>query len=196
MNMNLKRIFCAVATASVMGAIFLGIGSNQADADIRLLRQIPTLTPLPTHKGTLGNPRHRSIGPKLAEEFRCLALNVYFEARSESTIGQVAVAMVTLNRVRSRSFPNTVCKVVQQGGSKNRHRCQFSWYCDGKRDVPRKGKAWDKALRVAYQSLFTAQRDPTQGALWYHADYVRPKWARGMVRTTRIGKHLYYVRGR
>ena len=63
------------------------------------------------------------------EELYCLANNIYFESRNQPKLGQIAVGQVTMNRVNSPKFPNTVCGVVKQGGEK-RNRCQFSWYCD------------------------------------------------------------------
>jgi spore germination cell wall hydrolase CwlJ-like protein len=133
-----------------------------------------------------------NAGLHLDEEFRCLALNVYWEARSEKWTGQVGVAMVTLNRGATPIFPKTICGVVRQGGPKPLHRCQFSWYCDGKSDIPRNAKAWRRAQEVAYAVLFGGPRDPTHGALFYHADYVNPTWSRYMTQTTQIGRHIYY----
>lgn len=132
-------------------------------------------------------------GPHLGKEFHCLALNIYWEARSESRTGQVGVAMVTLNRVADPFFPQTICEVVRQGGPTPKHQCQFSWYCDGKSDVPQDAAAWRRAQEVAYAVLFGGPLDPTHGALFYHADYVRPLWSRSMTKTTRIGRHIYYV---
>jgi hypothetical protein len=133
-----------------------------------------------------------NAGLHLGEEFHCLALNVYWEARSEKWAGQVGVAMVTLNRVANPVFPKTICGVVKQGGPKPMHQCQFSWYCDGKSDVPRNAVAWRRAQEVAYAVLFRGPRDPTHGALFYHADYVNPTWSRRMTQTTQIGRHIYY----
>ncbi|HEY5624614.1 MAG TPA: cell wall hydrolase, partial [Gammaproteobacteria bacterium] len=48
----------------------------------------------------------------------CLALAVYYEARSEPFLGQVAIAEVVLNRVGDPAYPADVCSVVQQGGTK------------------------------------------------------------------------------
>jgi N-acetylmuramoyl-L-alanine amidase len=122
---------------------------------------------------------------------QCLALNIYHEARSESAAGQRAVAAVTLNRVASKSFPSSVCKVVQQGG-KRRHKCQFSWWCDNKSDKPREPKAWRHALELSRKALSGQISDPTMGALYYHANYVKPRWARTFKRTSKIGRHLFY----
>ncbi len=134
-----------------------------------------------------------AIGEPPEDALRCLALNVYWEARSEPLEGQFAVAAVTLNRLVDPAFPDTVCGVVRQGGERRRHRCQFSWWCDGKKDTPTDETAWTAARLVALASLREALEDPTGGALYYHADYVRPRWAEGMVRTRKIGRHIYYV---
>ena len=82
------------------------------------------------------------------EELECMSKNIYFEAATESTAGKLAVAQVTMNRVRSTHYPNTVCKVITQGihysnGFPVKDRCQFSWYCDGKHDEPpNTGSMW------------------------------------------------------
>lgn len=134
----------------------------------------------------------RLIGDNVDEELRCLALNIYWEARSEPALGRFAVAAVTLNRVSHRRFPNTVCEVVRQGETLGRHRCQFSWMCDDKSDKPENQAAWREAEHIAYSMLFLDLPDPTNGALWYHADYVSPGWAKAMARVTQIGRHLFY----
>ena len=131
----------------------------------------------------------------------CLALNVYHEARDQPFIGQVAVAQVVMNRVRDDRYPDTVCDVVKQGPTYSwkqdfpvRHRCQFSWYCDGKSDEPRRdSKEWRRAQD--YARIVLSGRivlDVTEGATHYHATYVRPAWARTKTRTTRIESHIFY----
>ena len=131
----------------------------------------------------------------------CMAFNIYHEANNQSMLGQIAVGQVVMNRVASPSFPNTVCEVVKQGqryknGKMVLHKCQFSWYCDGKRDeIKRDTKAWRKALD--YASIVVSGRivmDVTQGSLWYHAYYVKPSWARQKERVTRIDSHIFYRR--
>ena len=124
-------------------------------------------------------------------DLQCLALNIYHEARSEPESGQIAVARVTLNRVESGVFPESICDVVKQGGQK-RHRCQFSWWCDGQPDDPTEQKAWQRSLEIGRRVLADEVPDPTDGALYYHTDYVSPKWSRHFERTTRIGRHLFY----
>lgn len=125
------------------------------------------------------------------DSLRCLALNVYHEARSEKEAGQLAVAAVTLNRVRSESFPDSVCKVVKQGGQ-DRNRCQFSWWCDGKSDRPKNADAWKEAKRISRLALLGLTDDPTDGALYYHATYTKPRWSRKFERTARIDHHVFY----
>ncbi|SCA57767.1 hypothetical protein MTBPR1_70039 [Candidatus Terasakiella magnetica] len=125
-------------------------------------------------------------------ELRCLALNIYWEARSEPLNGKLAVAGVTMNRVAHKKFPHTICGVVKHSRSARLHRCQFSWYCDGKKDIPRELTAWRDAQQVARLYLVGIYDDPTANALWYHADYVSPSWAGKMMRTAKIGRHIFY----
>ena len=130
----------------------------------------------------------------------CLALNTYHEAKNQSMIGQVATAQVVMNRVADRRYPNTVCEVVKQGPKYKgsdvpvRHKCQFSWFCDGKSDEPKKdSEAWFKAQD--YARIVLSGRivlDVTEGATHYHATYVRPSWAKTKTRTTRIESHIFY----
>lgn len=129
---------------------------------------------------------------------RCLALNLYHEARGEDYKGIVAVAHVVLNRVNSKHYPNEICDVIFQA-RKSRHtnkilrnKCQFSWFCDGKNDKPRDQEAWSKMKEIAAYVLVNQRRDPTRGALLYHANYVKPYWAKKRTATAKIGQHLFY----
>ncbi len=122
----------------------------------------------------------------------CLALNVYYEARSEPMVGQYAVAHVVLNRVANESFPDDACKVVKQGYSKGLGKCQFSWYCDGKSDVPKDELSWLYARVVAYNVLYDYHKDNTDGATHYHANYVRPWWSKHYDKTVTHGSHIFY----
>ena len=148
-----------------------------------------------------GEFEHPKIQEALLDptQLECMAKNIYFEAAIESTAGKLAVAQVTLNRVNSTRFPNTICGVVKQGshysnGFAVRDRCQFSWYCDGKSDEPRKdSKEWFKAKE--YARIVLSGRivlDVTEGATHYHATYVKPAWAKTKTRTTRIESHIFY----
>ena len=129
----------------------------------------------------------------LSDEITCLAQNIYFEARSEPADGMLAVGHVVLNRVASKRFPDTVCTVVRQGGDQRRHRCQFSWWCDGRSDQPHNKVAWNAARLIAWFVYNGQTEDPTGGALWYHADYVSPYWREAFVAGPQIGRHIFYL---
>lgn len=131
---------------------------------------------------------------KLREELTCLARNIYFEARSEPLEGKLAVAHVVMNRVASKYFPDTVCGVVQDGTDEVLHKCQFSWYCDGKPDVIDDAIAWLEATTLAAQVYWGRVEDPSRGALWYHADYVKPGWRKAFAEGPTIGRHIFYSR--
>lgn len=122
-------------------------------------------------------------------EWQCLTTALYFEARGESLKGQFAVAEVILNRADSPDYPSTVCGVVHQGGSKG---CQFSFICDGRKDVMREKGAIDRAGRIARVMLDGAPRALTEGATHFHTKGVRPGWAHRFPRTAAIGAHLFY----
>lgn len=124
------------------------------------------------------------------EDLECLAKNIYFEGRNQPWVGQVAVAQVTLNRVESASFPNTICEVVKQ---QKGNICQFSWYCDGKSDSPKDAKNYETATKVAIQVYSGTIPDVTGGALWYHATYIKkPFWAYTFKEKVRINEHIFY----
>lgn len=128
---------------------------------------------------------------KLAEE-NCLARAVYFEARSESELGQLAVAKVILNRVKDPEYPKSICGVVYQG-SGSRNSCQFSFACDGLPDDVRQPGAWAHAKKIAQMAIAGDSKVAAIGsATNYHADYVRPKWAKNMKRLIKIGRHIFY----
>lgn len=123
------------------------------------------------------------------QQIECLAKNIYFEARNQSELGQRAVAWVTLNRVESDGYPNTICDVVWQ-------RRQFSWTHDGRSDTPRNQEAYSEALRIAesvYNRFYNnAYSDPTSGAIMYHASYSSPYWRSAYERTVQIDDHIFY----
>ena len=155
----------------------------------------------------------------------CLAENIYFESRAESIEGKAAVANVTRNRVKDKRWPETYCQVVQQGPKREswktkqtpeddavyypiKHRCQFSWYCDGKADkiwankektgvtIESNAKAWADSLTVAAWTLgygnYIDLRDNTDGAVFYYNhNLVNPSWAGSYTYITTIGNHTF-----
>jgi len=162
------------------------------DSMMAVLVAISSNPALPNEDGinTIANP-----------QLACLTQNIYHEARNESTAGWIAVADVTMNRVKSDAFPNTICEVVFEGPHYTskvsgkvfpyKNRCQFSWYCDGKSDEIKNMKKYKQIMEVAKLTMKT-ELDITDGALFYHADYVNPKWASTMDVTARIDAHIFY----
>ena len=151
-------------------------------------------------------PKYTQLTPEAQRQVSCLASNIYFEARSEPVDGQIAVAFVTLNRVASKDFPDNICDVVKQKSrveriGDKRIVCQFSWYCETKpkgqyynmlltNDTTKK---YNDVLEVAIHVYANQEKliDPTNGSLFYHADYVRPNW-RNLDRHVIIGRHIFY----
>jgi spore germination cell wall hydrolase CwlJ-like protein len=122
-------------------------------------------------------------------EFTCMKQALYFESRGEGIRGQFAVAEVILNRVDSPLYPNTICKVVEQG---NAQSCQFSYNCDGKAEVMHDKSAADLAGRIAQVMMQGAPRTLTAGATHFHTRAVNPRWSRIYEQTASIGAHLFY----
>lgn len=132
------------------------------------------------------------------EGMECLAKNIYFESRNQSHLGQMAVAHVTINRVLDDRYPDTVCKVVHQGlkhssGAMKRHKCQFSWYCDGLTDTPKNIDLWFQSHMVALESIdLYEQLDVSEGSTHYHTTSVYPNWAPTLDEKVRIDDHIFY----
>lgn len=126
------------------------------------------------------------------EPWHCLTEALYFEARGESVKGMFAVGEVILNRVDSRRYPNDVCAVIYQGTGE-RFRCQFTYSCDGRKEVVSEPRAWEKVGKVAQLLLSgDAPRDLTSGATHYHTKSVSPRWSKVFPRTVTIGYHHFY----
>ena len=129
-----------------------------------------------------------------ARNLTCLALNVYFEARGESEAGQLAVAEVTMNRLASNLYPDTVCGVVYQkkwDTLRKRYVGAFSW--TELETLPRPaGEEWRRARRVAEAVYYQREAPALEGVLFYHATYSKPSWAREKKRVARIGRHVFY----
>lgn len=209
---NIKGWFTALAVIGTVTAIIPAMGaqaSNQRDqaqwsqaaADFRAsdanaiasfalasprlqdAADIRTLSPL--------RAEHRRWAETRASEHQCLAEAVYYEARSESRSGQLAVADVVKNRVKSKHYPNSICGVVYEGA----HRpfaCQFSFACDGSIDRAPKGAAWDRSQDIAQVSLTGFVPDLTKNSTHYHTVEIKPDWAETLEFKAKIGFHKFY----
>ena len=128
------------------------------------------------------------------KQVTCLAENIYFEAGHEPREGKAAVAFVTFNRIQSGNYGDSVCEVVQQ---KTNGTCQFSWYCDttftSKRLTIKHTPLYNEILQLSTDMYLNFERikDITNGATYYHADYVSPGWTK-LKRETQIGRHIFY----
>lgn len=143
--------------------------------------------------GNVMRARESAMARRLAD-LECLARNVYYEARGEPLAGQYAVAEVTMNRVRSPDFPETVCDVVHAGrddAATGRRIAAFSWTAHESHAAPQ-GYQWRRARAVASTVYDSAEAPLVEGALFYHATYVTPEWSQSKMRVARIGRHLFY----
>tara|TARA_B110000240_G_scaffold192900_1_gene237853 strand:+ start:426 stop:863 length:438 start_codon:yes stop_codon:yes gene_type:complete len=129
----------------------------------------------------------------------CLALNLYFEARDQPVVGQLAVGFSTMNRVADERYPDTVCGVVKQAKYNSwdsdhpiRHMCQYSWFCDGLSDLPTDDKAMLEATILAANIFYGRVTDISAGSTHYHATYVQPYWADHMTVVFTIDDHIFY----
>jgi spore germination cell wall hydrolase CwlJ-like protein len=148
---------------------FLSIASIQPVATIQPIEEV------------IPEPAPRRIVS--AQELECLATNVYHEARGEPYLGQLAVAQVTLNRVETKGFPDSICSVVYQPS-------QFSWTLF-KSSITEKA-AYQQALSVAKHALETTI-DVTNGALFFHTVQIRrPVWAKSYEEAIVINNHIFY----
>ena len=132
----------------------------------------------------------------LQKQVQCLAENIYFEAGHESYEGKQAVGFVTLNRVQTGNYASDICGVVQQ---RDGNLCQFSWYCDktitSKRLTIKHTPLYNEILQIATNLVVNFERmtDVTNGATYYHANYVNPGWTR-LKKVETIGNHIFYKR--
>ena len=157
------------------------------------------------------------------EQLYCMAKNIYFESRAEGYIGKIAVGHVVMNRVADKRFPNTICEVVHQGPMREawktrqhkdllktervyypvKNRCQFSWYCDGHRDmlwvtykdgtvIQTNMNAWRDSVHVALSVMNKDGHDPSDGALFYYNfNIANPAWGAKYIETAIFGNHRF-----
>ena len=144
-------------------------------------------------QNTLMDITYSDLTKDARKQVDCLAENIYHEAGYEPFEGKVAVAQVTINRAESGSFPSDICQVVYQ---KNivyeKVLCQFSWYCEtASRAKPIHNAAYRESQEVAKKVLLEGFRLPSlENAMYYHADYINPKWNKE--RVAKIGAHIFY----
>jgi len=197
----LKKIY--FASVLVLTCISVSIASTSIDAK--------TLMPVSNVKDSKFDKE--LFSKEQFPQMYCLAENIYHESRPDNLAGMAAVADVVLNRVSDARYPNTICEVIQQGPvreswkTKNdpnlpveqrefypiRHKCQFSWYCDGQPDIIYNNDAWRKSQEVAYYMLKQKKWiGLSEGATHYHATYVSPEWSKKFILIGRIGLHIFY----
>lgn len=153
----------------------------------------------PMAVGIDGKPDHWWVTnpiPPIARtktEQKCLATAIYFEARGEPVKGELAVAQVVINRVKNPAYPNTICGVVYQNKDM-RNACQFSFACDGIKDRITDMTAWRRAEDLAHRVVFEENwwNADVGSSTHYHANYVKPRWARTMKKMQKIGHHIFY----
>ena len=157
----------------------------QQTANILLQSELETLS----HKVEFLNLSYEKK-QAVMKEVECLARNVYFEAGGEPRVGKIAVAEVTMNRVKSKKYPRTVCGVVHQ---RTKGTCQFSWVCEGKKKVYKNSDAWRESVKIAESILISKQKYGIIGsAMYFHADYVDPVWNENKRIIRKIGNHIFY----
>ncbi|CUH43919.1 cell wall hydrolase [Ruegeria atlantica] len=202
------RYILAVATLAATVLPSVSIAEREATESAK--RELVTRSELPGQKFRdylgLFKPRKSPVLEKVSysknwldqlptatgdENFKCLAEALYFEARGESVRGQFAVAEVILNRVKSSRFPSSLCGVIKQGTGK-KYQCQFTYTCDGQKEVIREKRAYERVSKVARAAIDGVGVGLTEGATHYHTKAVRPSWSRVYKETARIGVHIFY----
>ena len=200
----IRTILALILTIALTGAAQAREGSNlmprqkrwQRPKTIRSYHRRPAAAMSPPHSPSWTHKIKTFLDTRIIQE-NCLATAVYFEARSESQLGQLAVATVILNRVKASNSPSSICGVVYRGASRL-NACQFSFACDGKADLVDDARAWKTAHAVTALALADDSKikdGPMQilaTATNYHADYVDPYWSKSLNRLTKIGRHIFY----
>lgn len=140
----------------------------------------------------------KALSFKLSKnEMDCLAQAVYFEARDQTIEGQVMVSFVVLNRMKSKRFPDSVCKVVKQGYRPGKRNCHFSWFCDSLPEIINDKKSWNVAYQIAVWTVDkydTQEQFYTESSDHYHTNYIKsPWWTKKMIRVKQVGNHIFYT---
>lgn len=140
---------------------------------------------------------HSTGGNLYVEDVTCLADTIYFEARSENILGQLAVAQVVMNRVFSSNGLDTVCDVVYKGkmsksGRMIKNKCQFSFYCDGKPERIHDIEGYNQSSVVAALSMSGVYIQGLEEATYFHTVGSKPKWLKQKTFIRRVGNHMFY----
>ena len=131
---------------------------------------------------------YNQLTKEAKKQLDCLADNVYHEAGYETEKGRIAVAFVTMNRVQDPRFPKDICGVVKQ---KVNTTCQFTWICENKiTDRHKQQYELSREAALYVYANYEKLKDITKGSLYYHADYVNPRWK--LQKTVVIGRHIFY----
>ena len=170
----------------------------------QLVLSVAVLTMIPSGSESASIAEAGEYHSALTEQV-CLANNIYWEARNQTEEGMIGVGLVVRNRVNDNRFPHSYCEVVHEGPTRPswrnpdtripvKHRCQFSWYCDGKSDDIRSNELdiYAVASDIAHRIYSGDITDITNGATHYHADYVIPAWAATKIKTIQIDNHIFY----
>jgi len=188
----------AADTGPVAGNPLVSAYANP-DQEKALSAPFTALLNRPMAIGKDGKPDHWWVTNKIpasarsSAEQKCLATAIYFEARGEPVKGELAVAQVVINRLKNPAYPDTICGVVYQN-KHMRNACQFSFACDGIADRITDATSWTRAQTLAKRVL-------TEDNWWnaevgssthYHANYVKPRWARTMKKMEKVGQHIFY----
>lgn len=187
-----KYITAGICSLSLTGASFAA--TNEAVTTESLVPEILFLEPqevvqeLPASVlGIEADKSSENLTEKDYVQIECLARNMYFEARGEGEHGQIAVSNVVLNRVKDDSYPSNACNVIHQ---RWKNTCQFSWVC--KPDRIRNQTLYQNMLDLAENIYIGDIEDVTNGALYFHATSIRPRWAHQKRKTFKIGRHVFY----
>ena len=202
MRFNSKALFAAIfglgvgffAPGPAVAAGTNEINTNTEELALVTLRRMrETALPTPVVREVEFSRSWIDEQPKATgdDDWRCLAEALYFEARGENVKGQFAVAEVILNRVDSERFPNSACGVINQGTGK-KYQCQFTYTCDGHKEVIKEPRAYERVAKVARFALDGAAPKLTKGATHYHTTAVNPRWSKVYTKTTSIGVHIFY----
>ena len=174
----IRIVVLGLVTAISVGTVGAMSYSKYAELEVKQYKEAPY---------EFASPKDRD------RQLKCMADNIYYEAGSESVTGKIAVAQVVMNRVAHPSFPKDPCRVIyQKNVFYDKVVCQFSWYCDSstrRRSV--NTELWNEGYNAAIKVMLEGFRLPDlQDALYYHADYVNPRWGKPQV--AKIGRHIFF----